>query len=88
MIEATSLDMSIRVMVKDSHFTWKFDLPKQCEEAWREAPSDLFRMKRTRMAFVTSSDLTNLDELLDHRIVKIVPSEQPHQVCFEIDAHI
>lgn len=88
MIEATSLDMAIQVIVKDSHFKWKFDLPKQCEEAWREAPSDLAAMKRTRMAFITSSDLTDLDELLDYRIVKIVPSECPSQVCFEVDVHV
>lgn len=88
MIEATALDMAIRVIVKDSHFKWKFDLPKQCEEEWRENPSDRACKKRIRMAFITSSDLTDLDELLDHRIVRIVKSDSPGMVCFEVGVHI
>lgn len=88
MIEATALDMAIRVIVKDSHFKWNFDLPKQCEEEWRENPSDRVAAKRRRMAFITSSDLTDLDELLDHRIVRIVKSDFPGRVCFEVGVHV
>lgn len=88
MIAATALDMAITVFVKDSHFKWRFDLPKQCEEEWRENPTDLAAEKRRRMAFITSSDLTDLDELLDHRIVRIVKSDFPGRVCFEVNVHI